>query len=212
MDDPASSATPLAVRLYTDRYLIRGRLATTRERLVETLNRAGDFIVLEDVFFEEFDSREGVGQAPYVQVNVAMVVLASPDEAAEPAAEGQASPSRDQVLVGVPPYRITGRVELPNMQDLRAGIAALRQRFVQVTDAVYWSEVLNEPRSRVPLAAFNHDRVHIVAPFEERDVWAGVNDVTARRVDDSGEQLAEPVGAGVWVMDSDVGSLAPGET
>ncbi len=211
MDDPATSATLLAIRLYTDRYLIRGRVATTRERLVETLNKAGDFLVLEDVFFEEFDSREGVAQVAYAQINLSLVVLASPDEEAEPAAEAPGTATRDQVLVGVPPYRITGRVELANTQDLRKGIAALRERFVQVTDAVFWSDTLNEPRSRVPLAAFNHDRVHVVAPFEERDVWAGVDDVTGRR-DESGERTAEPAGAGVWVMDSDVGSLAPGET
>jgi hypothetical protein len=212
MVDPAAPGTILAVRLFTDRYVVRGRIATTREGLVDTLNKAGDFVWVEDVFFDEYDSREGVGQARYAQVNLGLVVLASLDERAEPAAEASASTTRDQVLIAVGPYRLTGRLDLRNDQDLRRGVEGLKSRFVQVSEAVFWSESLNEPRSRVPLVAFNHERAHVIAPFEERDVWAGVDDVTARRVDESGEQLAEPAGSGVWIMDSDIGSLAPGET
>jgi hypothetical protein len=212
MVDPAAPGTILAVRLFTDRYVVRGRIATTREGLVDTLNKAGDFVWVEDVFFDEYDSREGVGQARFAQVNLGLVVLASLDETAEPAAEAPASTTRDQVLIAVGPYRLTGRLDLRNDQDLRRGVEGLKSRFVQVSEAVFWSESLNEPRSRVPLVAFNHERAHVIAPFEERDVWAGVDDVTARRVDESGEQLAEPAGSGVWIMDSDIGSLAPGET
>jgi hypothetical protein len=212
MVDPAAPGTILALRLFTDRYVVRGRIATTREGLVDTLNKAGDFVWVEDVFFDEYDSREGVGQARFAQVNLGRVVLASLDETAEPAAEAPASTTRDQVLIAVGPYRITGRLDLRNGQDLRRGVEGLESRFVQVSEAVFWSESLNEPRSRVPLVAFNHERAHVIAPFEERDVWAGVDDVTARRVDESGEQLAEPAGSGVWIMDSDIGSLAPGET
>src|SRR5207247_6664264 len=144
----------------------------------EVLNGAGDELFVEDVFFEEFESREGVGQARFAQVNLALVILASPDEAAEPAAAAPTSVTRDQILVAVPPYRITGRVALPNDQDVRQGIGGLRGRFVQVTEAVYWSEAINEPRSRVPLLAFNRERAQVLAPFEERDVWAGVDGVT----------------------------------
>ena len=43
-------------------------------------------------------------------------------------------------------------------------------------------------------------------------MWAGVDDVTARRTEEGDEQRADQAGSGVWIMDSDVGSLAPGET
>src|SRR5439155_18163001 len=212
MVDPGAPDPLLAVRLFTDRYVVRGRIATTKEKLVETLNSSGDFLTVEDVFFDEFDSREGVGQARFAQVNLSLVVLASPDEAAEPAAEAPASTSRDQVLIAVPPYCSTGRLDLRNRLDLRKGVEGLSGRFIGVTEAVFWSETHNEPRSRVPLVAFNHERTHVVAPFEERDVWAGVDDVTARRTEEGDEQRADQAGSGVWIMDSDVGSLAPGET
>ena len=54
MVDPGVPDPLLAVRLFTDRYVVRGRIATTKEKLVETLNSSGDFLTVEDVFFDEF--------------------------------------------------------------------------------------------------------------------------------------------------------------
>ena len=220
MSDSAAGPALLAVRLYTDHYLVRGTLATTPERLVELLNGAGEYLVLESAFFDEFGSREIIGQASFVQVNLARVILAVPEESSAPAGEATdagagASTRRDQVLLAVPPYRVTGRLGLPKGQDLREGLAAVGGRFVEVTGATYWSEPLNEPRAKTPLLAVNHRRSHVVSPFEERDVWAGVDDITIRRSE--GEDVpavegTEAAEAGLWVMDSDVGSLARRET
>jgi hypothetical protein len=200
------------VRLYTEHYLVRGRISTGRDGLVDALNKAGDEIVLEDAFFDEFASREIVGQAPFAQVNLAMVVLAAPDEDFEDGADAPVSTTRDQVMIGVPPYRITGHLEIGRESDLRQALGRVGGRFLEVTDATFWSESLNEPRKRTRLLAVNHARTHVVAPFEERDVWAGVDDVTLRRPEGDAAELAEPAQAGVWVMDSDVGSLAVGES
>lgn len=219
MVDSAARQARMAVRLYTDHYLVRGSVSTTRERLVDVLNGTSDYVVLENAFFDEFGSREIVGQAPFVRVNLAMIILAAPEDAVEPAAdaiepaaEAPGTATRDQVLLAVPPYRITGRLELRNDQDLRDGIEGLSSRFVEVTEATFWSESLNEPRTRAPLVAVNHRRSHVVAPFEERDVWAGVDDGSIRRGEGEAVRLAESADSGVWVMDSNVGSLAPRET
>jgi len=220
MVDSAAGPAPLAVRLYTAHYLVRGTLAATRERLVDLLNGASDFLVLDSAFFDEFGSREVIGQASFVQVNLDMVILAVPEESSEPAGETSdttagVSTRRDQVLLAVAPYRVTGRLELPTGQDLRRAFAGSGGRFVEVTDATYWSEPLNEPRTRAPLVAVNHLRSHVVSPFEERDVWAGVDDGTIRRSeaeDVPPEEAAEATENGLWVMDSDVGSLAQRES
>jgi hypothetical protein len=212
MVDPAAPPTLTAVRLYTEHYLVRGRISTGRGSLLEALNGAGDELVLEDAFFDEFASREIVGQAPFAQVNMAMVILAAPDIEFDDGAEGPERASSDQVMIGVPPYRVTGHVELGNQRDLRKLLDRMSGRFIEVTDATFWSESLNEPRKRTRLLAVNHARAHVVAPFEERDVWAGVDDATLRRPDGETVEIAEPAQAGVWVMDSDVGSLAAGES
>ena len=210
MVDPVAPPAFTAVRLYTEHYLVRGRISTPRG-LVEALNGSDDELVLEDAFFDEFASREIVGQAPFAQVNLAMVILAALDQEFEDGAEPAERPSGDQVMIGVPPYRVTGHVELGNQRDLRQLLDHMSRRFIEVTDAIFWSEALNEPRKRTSTLAVNHARAHLVAPFEERDVWAGVDDATLRRPDTSILEVAEPAQAGVWVMDSDVGSLAAGE-
>jgi len=200
----------MAVRLYTDHYLVRGIVPTTHERLVDLLNGASDYLVVEDAFFDEVGSREIVGQATFLQVN-----LAAAEDAVERAGEGPGSATRDKVLIAVPPYRVTGRLALRNDQDLRRGIEGLRSRFVEVTEATFWSEALNEPRTKAPLLAVNHQRSHVVSPYEERDVWAGVDDGTIRRreaEDVPPAEGAEAAESGLWVMDSDVGSLAQRET
>lgn len=211
MVDPAAPPALTAVRLYTEHYLVRGRISTPHG-LAEALNGSGDELVLEDAFFDEFASREIVGQAPFAQVNLAMVILAALDDEFEEGAEAPEPASGDQVMIGVPPYRVTGHVELGNQRDLRHLLDRMSGRFIEVTDATFWSESLNEPRKRTRILAVNHARAHVVAPFEERDVWAGVDDVTLRRPDADILEIAEPAQAGVWVMDSDVGSLAAGES
>lgn len=217
MVDPAAPPALTAVRLYTEHYLVRGRISTPHGSLLAALNGAGDELVLEDAFFDEFASREIVGQAPFAQVNLAMVILAAPDDEFEEGAEPPERASGEQVMIGVPPYRVTGHVELGKQSDLRQLLDRMSGRFIEVSDATFWSESLNEPRKRTSFLAVNHARAHVVAPFEERDVWAGVDDVTLRRPDaDTVQGLefaeAEPAQAGVWVMDSDVGSLAAGES
>jgi len=211
MVDPAAPPALTAVRLYTEHYLVRGRISTPHG-LLEALNDAGDELVLEDAFFDEFASREIVGQAPFAQVNLAMAILAALDDEFEDGAEPRERASGDQVMIGAPPYRVTGHVELGNQRDLRQLLDRMSGRFIEVTDATFWSEALNEPRKRTSLLAVNHARAHVVAPFEERDVWAGVDDATLRRPDASILEIAESAQAGVWVMDSDVGSLARGES
>jgi hypothetical protein len=212
MVDPAAPPALTAVRLYTEHYLVRGRISTPHG-LVEGLNGSGEELVLEDAFFDEFASREIVGQAPFAQVNLAMVILAALDDEFEEGAEPSERASGDQVMIGVPPYRVTGHVEL-GRSDLRQLLDRMSGRFIEVTDATFWSESLNEPRKRTSMLAVNHARAHVVAPFEERDVWAGVDDVTLRRPEGDASilEVAEPAQAGVWVMDSDVGSLAAGES
>jgi len=215
MVDSGARPAPMAVRFYTDHYLVRGIVSTTHERLVDLLNGASDYVVVEDAFFDEFGSHEIVGQAPFVQVNLGRVIVAAAEDAVEPGSDAPGSATPDRVLIAVPPYRVTGRVRLRDDQDLRGGIEGLRSRFVEVTEATFWSEPLNEPRTRAPVLAVNHQRAHVVSPFEERDVWAGVDDGTIRRqeADDVPPvEAAETAEAGLWVMDSDVGSLARRET
>ena len=56
--------------------------------------------------------------------------------------------------------------------NLREALAELTGRFVPVTTATYWSDVLGEARQTAELVAVNHERAQILAPLVIVDPWA----------------------------------------
>ena len=126
---PETSADRSAIRLYTEHYLIRGRLATPGE-LTSVLNAAGERLELEAAVYDEFGSREIVAQVPWVEVNLGLVLIAALDEEWAPAAEIVAAQARDEVLVGLPPFRVTGRLASRGAGSSEFRPAAELQRLV----------------------------------------------------------------------------------
>lgn len=170
---PGLAPSSMKVTLYTDSFLVRGTLRTRQRRLSDVLNEStASFIVLEDVTFEEFGTRAITERASYAQINLATVIFGVADEAVEATPELRLPKLRQQALINVPPFRVTGHIHLAAGEDLRIGLEELSGRFVPVTEAAFWSERINEPRATAPMVAVNHARAHILAPHEERDVWA----------------------------------------
>lgn len=210
MDAAGLTRSRMAVTLYTDSYVVRGTIPTLHRRLSDLLNGADrDFIVLEDVFLDEFGSRDLVQQAPFAQINLATVLFAVADQPVEPVPELRVVKVPEQALVVVPPFRITGRVHLPPQSELRSGLDELTGRFVPVTDATYWSDPLKEPRTRAAMLAVNHARAHILAPYVERDVWG--DEPALRRAEGAAELELPADGSaaapdpGLWVADTNAG-------
>lgn len=162
----------MAVTLYTDSYVVHGSVETRQRRLSDLLNDAEDgVLVLDEVTFEEYGSRSGPDRAAYAQVNVAAVLFAVSDERLEPTPEMRLPKVPQQALVSVPPFRVRGHIHLHASETLRQALTELHQRFVPVTDATYWSDQLNEPRTEAAMLAFNHARAQIMAPYQEHDPW-----------------------------------------
>ena len=200
---PETSADRSAIRLYTEHYLIRGRLATPGE-LTSVLNAAGERLELEAAVYDEFGSREIVAQVPWVEVNLGLVLIAALDGEWAPAAEIVAAQARDEVLVGLPPFRVTGRLASrgAGSGDLRAALRKGVQRFIRIEEATFWSEALNEPRTHAPWLAVNSARAHLIAPHQERDVWAGADGFQAAATQGESSGLAQPAGGDIWIVDS----------
>ena len=170
---PQQQVTP--VTLYTDSYLVRGTLHARLRRLSDILNEAeSDFLVLESVKFEEFGSHALVEDVPYAQINLATVLFGVADAPFETTPEMRMPKVPEEAIISLPPFRITGRIHLMPGRELRDELSQLDGRFLPVTDATFWSERLNEPRTTAPMLAFSHARAHILAPHAERDVWAGL--------------------------------------
>ncbi|MGZ6295601.1 MAG: hypothetical protein ACXWPV_00510 [Candidatus Limnocylindrales bacterium] len=171
---PAPGLMPASERvtLFTDSLLVRGTIRTRQRRLSDVLNAAeASFLVLEEVTFEEFGSRAIADRASYAQINLATVLFGVADEAVEPLAEMRMVKLKQMAILNVPPFHITGFIHLPPEADLHSALQEFEGRFLPVTEATYWSERINEPRTAAPMVAVNHARAHILAPYEQRDVW-----------------------------------------
>jgi hypothetical protein len=189
----------VALTLYTDAYVVRGTIRTRQRRLTDILNHADhEFLVISDAVFDEFGSRSQTVQSDFAQVNLGAVLFAVADTPVDPVPELRTPKVAEQALISVPPFRITGRIHLLPERDLREALSELTGRFIPVTDATYWSDIVSEPRTTAPMVAFNHARAQILAPHREVDPWAGL--------DRTGAPAAE-IGR-EW---GDIGSEAPPE-
>jgi hypothetical protein len=189
---PAEQTLPLLV--YTDSHRVRGFIRTRRRRLSDVLNDPDlTFLVLEDVVFEQFGSGALIHRADYAQVNLGAVLFAVSNEAPDPQPELRQARVSRQALISLPPFTIVGHIHLVPEPDLRVALHELRNRFLPVTDATYWSDYLDEGRTEVSMVAFNHARAQILAPYD------GPRDATPGHVDTSERggrsEVPAPIGA-----------------
>ena len=175
MLDPLAVGQPVALTLYTDAYIVKGTVQTRLRRVTDILNEAEyEFLVLSDVVFEEFGSRAQAIRAEYAQVNLRAVLFAVADPPVEPMPELRTPKVSERALVTVPPFKVVGRIHLLPERDLREALDQLIGRFIPVTEALYWSDVVGEARTRALMVAVNHSRAQILAPHREVDPWAGL--------------------------------------
>jgi hypothetical protein len=175
----APQAVPLL--LYTDSFVIRGTLTTRQRRVTDMLNFAEErFLVLSDVTTDEFGSRGDQIRAEFAQVNLASVLFAVVNEEVPPAPELRTPKVAEEALISVPPFKVTGFIHLMPERSLRNALSELTGHFLPVTDAAYWSDVLNEARTSATLLAVNHERAQILAPYRVSDPWAGLDTTTPR--------------------------------
>lgn len=165
----------VALTLYTDSYVVRGRIRTRQHRITDLLEQAEEpFLVLEDVVLDEFGGRGEVVRAEFAQVNLATVLFAVSDEVVQPTPELRTPKVREEALVTVPPFRLVGTIHLLPERELRIALQELTGRFIPMTEVTYWSDIINEPRTSVAMAAVNHERAQILAPHRIADPWAGL--------------------------------------
>jgi hypothetical protein len=167
----------VALTLFTDAYVIRGHVQTRQRRVSDILNQAEhNFVVLVDVVLDEYGSHGSTVRSDYAQINLGSVLFAvgeASDVGAIPEMHTPKIP--EQALISIPPFKIIGRIHLTPERELRDALAELTGRFVPVTDAAYWSDVVGEARTTAPMIAINHARAQILAPHREVDPWAGLD-------------------------------------
>lgn len=162
----AAEQTIVSMTLYTDSFVIRGSLATRYRRLSDVLNLADeDFLVLSDATMESLGGRAGRHEAPNAQVNLAAVLFAVGGEVVEASPELRTAKVAETTLVSIPPFSVTGRIHLLPERRIEEALRELHGRFLPVTDATYWSDVLGEAPATAPMVAVNHALAQILSPY-----------------------------------------------
>jgi hypothetical protein len=182
--------TQVALTLYTDAFVVRGKLRTRQRRLTDILNLAEDpFLVISDATTDEYGSRTLASRTDFAQVNLGAVLFAVADSTIEPRPDLRTPKVPEMAMISIPPFRIIGRIHLLPERDLHEALSELTGTFVPVTDATYWSETVGEARTSAPMVAFNHSRAQILAPHNEVDPWKGIDrSGEAGQVPEGGEE------------------------
>ena len=165
----------LSLTLYTDAFVIRGTVVSRQRRITDILNNAEDgFLVLGDVTSDEFGARGETIRAEFAQINLAAVLFAVGDMKLDTPPELRTPKVSEEAMISVPPFKVTGSIYLMPGHGLREALAELSGKFVPVTGAAFWSDVLGEARQTAEIVAVNHDRAQILAPHRVVDPWADV--------------------------------------
>jgi hypothetical protein len=166
---------PIELTLYTDAFVVRGTVETHQRRLTDILNvETEDFLILTDATVDEFGTRSLATKTDFAQVNLHAVLFAVSNEPVEPSEDLRTAKVAEQAMISVPPFRIIGRIHLLPNRELSEALSELSGRFVPVTEATYWSDIVAEARTSTDFLAFNRIRAHILAPHREVDPWAGL--------------------------------------
>lgn len=152
--------------LYTDTYVIRGELTTRYRRLSDLLNLNEDeFLVLSNATMDPLRGKTASYSAPYAQVNLAAVLFAVASDAIAAQPELRTPKVAETTLVSIPPFSVTGRIHLLPEREIRDALQELHGRFLPVTEATFWSEVLEVAATEAPMLAVNHARAQILSPY-----------------------------------------------
>ena len=200
-DSMTGGGSPVVLTLYTDSFVIKGSLDTRQRRITDMLNLAEDpFIVLADVQFDEHGSVGRTVRADFAQVNLGSILFAVADTAAEPAPELRTHKIEQRAIVSIPPFKVTGYIHLLAERSLRIALTELTGKFLPVTEATYWSDSLGEPRVTSALVAINRSLAQIVAPHQEVDPWAGLDQLAAAGAQAAADAEArgDPAPSSVW--------------
>jgi hypothetical protein len=201
----------VALTLYTDAYVIRGHVQSRQRRVSDILNQAEhNFIVLVDVVLDEYGTRGGAVRSDYAQINLGSVLFAVAEASdGGPVPEMHTPKIPEEALISIPPFKIIGRIHLTPERDLRDALAELTGRFVPVTDAVYWSDIVSESRTSAAMIAINHSRAQILAPHREVDPWAGLDRAAAAEAAENAAAAGRDASASSVHSDSETGIADP---
>lgn len=159
-----SAARSVAVDIYTAAYRISGQTLTRFTRVADIVNQvASTHLVIEQATVSEYADPTGTLGAHQVLVTVdeiLFVLAAETDGAARPEMRIQKRPVRAQV--GLPPFRLTGSVHVPQGSRPADGLLNVSERFLPMTEVTIASGTHPELGRTAPAVAIQRRMAHIL--------------------------------------------------
>ncbi|HEY7462963.1 MAG TPA: hypothetical protein VH987_00810 [Candidatus Limnocylindria bacterium] len=167
--DPFAASSPEAVPIdvYTDAYRVSGKTATRFSRVADIVNQtsgSSSHLAVAEATVSEYADATATVSAMQVLVDLDKVLLVIAAEAAEGAARTEMRiPKRAvRAQVGIPPFRITGTIHVPQGSRPVDGVLNASDRFMPMTEVTIACGAHPELGRTAAAVAFQRARSHII--------------------------------------------------
>lgn len=165
VDPFAVSATrSVAVDVYTAAYRVSGQTVTRFGRVADIVNQiSSTHLVIDEATVSEYADATATISAQQVLVTVDEILFllaAETDSAARPEMRIQKRAVRAQL--GLPPFRLTGAVHVPQGSRPADGLLNVGERFLAMTEVTIGSGVYPELARTAPAVAIQRQRAHVL--------------------------------------------------
>jgi hypothetical protein len=160
-----SPVQSVALDVYTDAYRVSGKMATRFSRVADIVNEASStHLVLEEATISEYADPTATVSALQALVNLDEALLVIAAETGDPASRADMRiPKRAiRAQIGIPPFRITGAVHVPQGSSPVDGLLNAGDRFLPMTEVTIASGAYPELGRTASAVAFQRVRAHLI--------------------------------------------------
>lgn len=155
----------VALDVYTDAYRVSGKMATRFSRVADIVNQASStHLVIEEATISEYADPAATVSALQALVNLDEALLVIAGEAGDGSSRADMRiPKRAvRAQIGIPPFRITGAVHVPQGSRPADGLLNAGDRFLPMTEVTIASGAHPELGRTAGAVAFQRVRAHLI--------------------------------------------------
>jgi hypothetical protein len=160
-----SPVRSVALDVYTAAYRVSGKMATRFGRVADILNQAtSTHLILEEATISEYADPTATVSALQALVNLEEALLVIAEESAESGSRAEMRiPKRPiRAQIGIPPFRLTGAVHVPQGSRPVDGLLNAGDRFLPMTEATIACAPHPELARTAGAVAFQRVRAHVI--------------------------------------------------
>ena len=160
-----SPVQSVALDVYTDAYRVSGKMATRFSRVADIVNQASStHLVLEEATISEYADPTATVSALQALVNLdeALLVIAAETGDASSRADMRIPKRAIRAQIGIPPFRITGAVHVPQGSRPVDGLLNAGDRFLPMTEVTIACGAYPELGRTASAVAFQRVRAHLI--------------------------------------------------